>query len=60
MHIKNHLIRIKQENYFKLTEKEMRDMMQNLPNKQVSFKLNSIHITGNTGCRPVFILKYKH
>ena len=28
--------------------KEMKEMMKELPNKQVSFKLNSIHITGNT------------
>ncbi|MBR2069523.1 MAG: ShlB/FhaC/HecB family hemolysin secretion/activation protein [Candidatus Gastranaerophilales bacterium] len=28
--------------------KEMKDKLQNLPNKEVSFKLNSIHITGNT------------
>ncbi len=28
--------------------KEMKDRMQDLPNKEVSFKLNSIHITGNT------------
>ena len=28
--------------------KEMKDKMQELPNKEVSFKLNSIHITGNT------------
>lgn len=28
--------------------KEMKDLMQNLPNKEVSFILNSIHITGNT------------
>ena len=30
------------------TNKEMKEMMKELPNKQVSFKLNSIHITGNT------------
>ena len=28
--------------------KEMKDKMDNLPNKEVSFVLNSIHITGNT------------
>ena len=28
--------------------KEMKDRMKDLPNKEVSFKLNSIHITGNT------------
>ena len=28
--------------------KEMKDKMENLPNKEVSFILNSIHITGNT------------
>ncbi len=28
--------------------KVMKDKMQDLPNKEVSFKLNSIHITGNT------------
>ena len=28
--------------------REMKDKMQDLPNKEVSFKLNSIHITGNT------------
>ena len=28
--------------------REMKDRMQDLPNKEVSFKLNSVHITGNT------------
>lgn len=28
--------------------REMKDKMKELPNKEVSFKLNSIHITGNT------------
>ncbi len=28
--------------------KQMKDQMQDLPNKEVSFVLNSIHITGNT------------
>ncbi len=28
--------------------REMKDKMKDLPNKEVSFKLNSIHITGNT------------
>ena len=28
--------------------KEMKDKMENLPNKEVSFILNSVHITGNT------------
>ena len=28
--------------------KEMKDKMKDLPNKEVSFILNSIHITGNT------------
>ena len=28
--------------------REMKDKMKDLPNKEVSFTLNSIHITGNT------------
>ena len=28
--------------------REMKDKMQDLPNKEVSFTLNSVHITGNT------------
>ena len=36
-----------QEENFEMN-KVMKDKMEDLPNKEVSFKLNSIHITGNT------------